>query len=843
MKALINYQFFNYAFKVICIILLTACEPISDLLTDEEAYNQNEKLIGKEGGRITLNNPNSTLNGTSVEIPEGALNTDCIISIYVDNSIRPLGNTSIEVLKLEPDGIVFNKPVILQIPVDNSEQDYSLFYFEPDSNIITQIPLINSKSDGSYISSEINHFSRYFVENKEFAFFDATLFHIGNTIKATIKFGGKDGLASIPTRIIPILSGYSNVKELIDHGTPLLGGSVIGNIKIDLLEGGWLYKKKLSSVRFAIERRGSDPTDSYVVVRMIEPVAKTCLVTKNLDSETREKFFSGMPLFVDFLTMPERGKEYYLELSWCLSDNDYGYYLNRYTSVFKVNTYDSTPWTISNMKTTDYDVNENFIYDSFEDSGNRAPNKPRVINPQFDESEIPSNTYLEWTPCDDPDGDHVTYDVWFGESETETKIAEHITATKLTSPELKPDTKYCWAVYAIDDHGYRTRSDNWYFTTGKRPIAAFTGSHRIIKAGESVQFTDQSINKPTNWLWNFGDGTESKQKDPLHIYNKAGNYAVTLTAKNSFGANSLVKTNYISVNENINHAPNLPECNYPASLSQNIATDLTLSWACNDPDGDPLKYDVYFGTQNTPLVWLSSNQTATSIIRTGLSNGTSYSWKVVAKDNYGNTTSGPTWSFTTIPSEAKYEAKYSTSVPVVDGQMSSSEWSNGNQYNITLARRDGSNVKSAILCLQHDKTWLYVGVKTYVNAGWDVYLALRFDGNNDNILNGRSTAPHIDINIEVPSPGGWSGYVRYDYLIGSNGYPVSRPTGTQSASYGNMNVMYEYKIRLADLYTSAGKTIGFYMFNLVDANPDHGYEFPVRLAATNPSKWEHINLQ
>jgi hypothetical protein len=192
---------------------------------------------------------------------------------------------------------------------------------------------------------------------------------------------------------------------------------------------------------------------------------------------------------------------------------------------------------------------------------------------------------------------------------------------------------------------------------------------------------------------------------------------------------------------------------------------------------------------------------------------------------------------------AAYEAKYSGSTPDINGQILTSEWSNSNMYDITLARRDGVDTKQATLYLLTDNTWLYVGVRTTNTSGWDVYLQLRFDGNNDHIINGRSTEPRTDIDIQYPSLGGWSGYIRYDYLeSATTPYSVTAPTGTQSASYGSTNVNYEFKIKLSDLNTSSGKIIGFYIFNLVGPNPDYGYEFPVRLSSTDPSKWEHIRI-
>ena len=47
-----------------------------------------------------------------------------------------------------------------------------------------------------------------------------------------------------------------------------------------------------------------------------------------------------------------------------------------------------------------------------------------------------------------------------------------------------------------------------------------------------VAFTNYSQNA-TSYSWDFGDGETSVEKDPVHVYAAAGNYTVTLTAKNA----------------------------------------------------------------------------------------------------------------------------------------------------------------------------------------------------------------------------------------------------------------------------------------------------------------------
>lgn len=79
----------------------------------------------------------------------------------------------------------------------------------------------------------------------------------------------------------------------------------------------------------------------------------------------------------------------------------------------------------------------------------------------------------------------------------------------------------------------------------KAPFAAFSASTTSGKAPLKVTFTDKSTNAPTLWAWNFGDGTSSTAKNPVHTYSKPGRYTVNLTAANSAGSNTLVRTYYI----------------------------------------------------------------------------------------------------------------------------------------------------------------------------------------------------------------------------------------------------------------------------------------------------------
>lgn len=113
------------------------------------------------------------------------------------------------------------------------------------------------------------------------------------------------------------------------------------------------------------------------------------------------------------------------------------------------------------------------------------------------------------------------------------------------------------------------------------PVANFT----VVPVLLSTAFTDTSTNTPTSWSWDFGDGQNSTLQNPTHVYSTAGTYAVTLTASNTDGSNSIIKALTLVA------TPLLPTANFtfiPTGLSVAI-TDTSIntptSWAWDFGDG------------------------------------------------------------------------------------------------------------------------------------------------------------------------------------------------------------------------------------------------------------------
>ena len=58
------------------------------------------------------------------------------------------------------------------------------------------------------------------------------------------------------------------------------------------------------------------------------------------------------------------------------------------------------------------------------------------------------------------------------------------------------------------------------------PVADFSVNVTTTCTG-MVQFTDNTMLFPEEWLWDFGDGTTSDEQNPSHTYYTSGDYTVT----------------------------------------------------------------------------------------------------------------------------------------------------------------------------------------------------------------------------------------------------------------------------------------------------------------------------
>lgn len=121
---------------------------------------------------------------------------------------------------------------------------------------------------------------------------------------------------------------------------------------------------------------------------------------------------------------------------------------------------------------------------------------------------------------------------------------------------------------------------------GAVPVADFTWS--FPQLSYKAQFTDQSINLPTEWVWQFGDGGGSIAQNPVKTYttNNATGYNVCLTAKNAFGSSAqvckLVSITGVGIDEpefsqHLSMFPNPTNGKVTIMVDGNVSSDMTVT--------------------------------------------------------------------------------------------------------------------------------------------------------------------------------------------------------------------------------------------------------------------------
>jgi hypothetical protein len=67
------------------------------------------------------------------------------------------------------------------------------------------------------------------------------------------------------------------------------------------------------------------------------------------------------------------------------------------------------------------------------------------------------------------------------------------------------------------------------------PMADFSCSPTQGRPPLTVRCSDRSSGEITSWLWDWGDGTTSSERNPSHTYTRSGRYQITLTVRGPGG--------------------------------------------------------------------------------------------------------------------------------------------------------------------------------------------------------------------------------------------------------------------------------------------------------------------
>jgi hypothetical protein len=248
-----------------------------------------------------------------------------------------------------------------------------------------------------------------------------------------------------------------------------------------------------------------------------------------------------------------------------------------------------------------------------------------------------------------PSSGATSYDVYFGTASSPPLLGNQTATTRSVS--VSSGSTYYWRVVARNSSSQTSApaSGAWSFTVSGGPPGAFSLSSPVNGAtvsGSSVTLQWASSSGATTYDVYFGTASS-----PPLVGNQTGTtrsvsvssgstYYWRVVAKNSSGQTSAPASGAWSFTVS-GGPPGAFSLSSPANGATVSGSSVTLQWGTSS---GATSYDVYIGTASRQ--GLLGNQTATTCL-VGAAPGTYY-WRVVAKNNSGQTSAPASgaWSFT-----------------------------------------------------------------------------------------------------------------------------------------------------------------------------------------------------
>ena len=124
-----------------------------------------------------------------------------------------------------------------------------------------------------------------------------------------------------------------------------------------------------------------------------------------------------------------------------------------------------------------------------------------------------------------------------------------------------------------------------------KPVAAFTAD-TLSCTSEPINFMNSSSGPSLTYLWDFGDGNTSNQKNPFHLYPSEGIYNVSLSVNDKYGCSSYVsKSAYVRIGN--------PKADFSVSDTLGTCPPLIVNFTNNSVNYSTWKWDFGDGSTST----------------------------------------------------------------------------------------------------------------------------------------------------------------------------------------------------------------------------------------------------
>jgi gliding motility-associated-like protein len=175
-----------------------------------------------------------------------------------------------------------------------------------------------------------------------------------------------------------------------------------------------------------------------------------------------------------------------------------------------------------------------------------------------------------------------------------------------TSTLKNPSTTYFTeGVYSVkltvkNNSGTNTLTRSSLITLYGKPTPQFIVSDSTGCFPIRSQFTDLSGSSTgttnSKWFWDFGDGTQSTDQNPLHTYTSSGNFGVTIKVTNDKGcSNVLTKPAYIKTTNGV-------KSDFTNSMAGVCKPPFSISFSNKSTGPGTLSYLWDFGDGNTSTI-------------------------------------------------------------------------------------------------------------------------------------------------------------------------------------------------------------------------------------------------